>query len=70
MKKEELKKLNVSELKKEAFLLKKELFNLGMSASVGEVKDYSQFKKLRANISCCLTFLNQNKNEKESNKKA
>ena len=60
--KDELKKLDSDSLKKEIFNLKKELFNLKLNLSGGEVKDYSQFKKLRASVAQALTFLEQNSN--------
>lgn len=59
MNKEELKKLDSKSLSEEVFKLKKELFNLKLNLSGGEIKDYSQFKKLRANIAQALTFLNE-----------
>lgn len=59
MNKEELKKLSNSELQKEALQLKKELFDLRLSLNSGEVKDFSQFGKIRKNIARCLTFLEQ-----------
>ena len=60
-KKDELKKLDIESLNQEAIGLKKELFNLKLNINGGEVKDYSQFKKMRKNIARCLTLLNQNK---------
>jgi large subunit ribosomal protein L29 len=65
MKKDEIKKLDSDALKKEVAQMKKELFNLKMNVSGGEVKDFSQFKKLRNDIARGLTFLNQKKAEKE-----
>ena len=59
MKIEEMKKLEKPVLQKEVDQLKKGFFNLKLSFSAGEVKDFSQFKKLRADIARCLTFLNQ-----------
>ena len=59
MKIEDLKKLSDSELQKELRQLKKELFDLRMNLGTGEVKDYSQFGKVRKDIARCLTFLKQ-----------
>ncbi|MCK4651340.1 50S ribosomal protein L29 [Candidatus Babeliales bacterium] len=59
MKKDEMKKMDSNSLKKEVEKLKKELFNLRLNIAIGDVKDYSQFKKIRNDIARCLTFLNQ-----------
>ena len=59
MNKDDIKKMDTSLLRKEVFRLKKELFNLKLSISGGQVKDFSQFKKLRSDVARCLTFLNQ-----------
>lgn len=59
MNKEDLKKLSNSELQKELNQLKKEIFNLRLGLDSGEVKDFSQFGKIRKNIARCLTFLKQ-----------
>ncbi|KKP22995.1 MAG: 50S ribosomal protein L29 [candidate division TM6 bacterium GW2011_GWF2_28_16] len=59
MKKEDLKKLSETEINKELKQLKKEIFDLRLSLDGGEVKDYSQFGKIRKNIARCLTFLRQ-----------
>jgi ribosomal protein L29 len=59
MKKEEIKKLDKTSLHKELARLRKELFNLKLNVNGGEVKDYSQFKKLRTGIARTLTFLKQ-----------
>lgn len=55
----ELKKMDVPSLKKEIESLRKELFNLKLSAFAGQIKDVSQFKKLRAKIAQCLTLVNK-----------
>lgn len=57
MKKDDLKKLSNSEIQKELKQLKKELFDLKMNIDSGEVKDFSQFGKIRKNIARCLTYL-------------
>ena len=59
MKKDELKKLGDSELKKELSQLRRELFDLKMTADTGDVKDFSQFRKIRKNIARCQTYLRQ-----------
>ena len=61
MDKLEMKNLDAGSLEKEIGLLKKELFNLKLSAMTGQVKDISQFKKLRANIARARTYLNEKK---------
>jgi ribosomal protein L29 len=62
VKKNELKKLDQNALKQELANTKKELFNLSLSFGSGEMKDYSQFKKLKVNMARCLTFLKQIEN--------
>ncbi len=63
MKKEEMKKLDVKVLQEEAKRLRKELFDLKLNFEAGEVKDYSRFKKMRADMSRYQTFLSQKKKE-------
>ncbi|MBD3231546.1 50S ribosomal protein L29 [Candidatus Dependentiae bacterium] len=58
MNKEDFKKMDKNSLKQEVLKLKKELFDLKFKSRAGDVKDYSQFKKLRANIARGLTVLN------------
>ncbi len=70
MKKNEINKLDTDTLKKEVQQLKKELFNLKFNVAAGQVKDYSQFKKIRTNIAQCLTFLKSKKDINESKKSA
>lgn len=57
--KKELKNLDVEALKQEAASLKKELFNLKLTKITGQLKDLSQFRKLRVQIARTLTYLNQ-----------
>lgn len=57
MDKAELKKLDTAALQNEVMVMKKELFNLKISMISGQVKDVSQFKKLRKNIAQALTYL-------------
>ena len=61
MDKSELKNLDVAALQKEVALMQKELFNLRLSKISGQVKDVSQFRKLRVKIAQALTFLTQKK---------
>jgi ribosomal protein L29 len=61
MEKQELKKLDYVALKDEVNSLRKELFNLKLNRLSGQVKDFSQFKKLRVQIAQALTFLRQKK---------
>jgi large subunit ribosomal protein L29 len=59
MDKKELKSLDTQALKQEVVSLKKELFNLKLNKITGQLKDLSQFKKLRVQIARALTYLNQ-----------
>lgn len=58
--KKELKSLTVEQLKEKLENLRKKLFSLRLNATTAHVKDYSQFKKLKKNIACVLTVMNQN----------
>ena len=51
-----MKNLDSETLLKEADSLKKELFNLKLGILSGQVKDFSQFKKLRKKIAQTLTY--------------
>lgn len=64
MEKKDLKKLDAAGLKQEVESLKKELFNLNLSKITGQVKDVSQFGKLKLQIARTLTFLKQNESQK------
>jgi ribosomal protein L29 len=57
--KNELKSMDNIALKNEAQLLQKEYFNLKLAMITGQVKDISQFKKLRAHVARALTFAQQ-----------
>lgn len=57
--KKELKNLDLEALKHEVDSLKKELFNLKINKITGQLKDLSQFSKLRVQIARALTFLKQ-----------
>jgi ribosomal protein L29 len=59
MTKEELKKLDATALHSEAKALKKEFFNLKLGLISGQVKDTSQFRKLRVSIAQMLTLAKQ-----------
>ncbi len=59
MDKKELKNLDAEVLKQEIASLRKEFFNLKLNKITGQVKDLSQFRKLRAQIARALTFLKQ-----------
>ena len=59
MDKKELKNLDSEDLKQEVVSLKRELFNLKLNKITGQLKDLSQFKKLRVQIARALTYLNQ-----------
>jgi len=58
MKKADIKKLDVKALKEKIAAMKKELFDLKLSAASTHIKDNSQFKKLRVNVARALTYLN------------
>ena len=66
--KNEMKKTDGNSLLKEAVSLKKELFNLRLGVSSGQIKDFSQFKKTRCKIAQALTFAKQNEQKTESKK--
>ncbi len=53
-----LKSLDPVALKSEIEATRKELFNLRLNMAAGQIKDTSQFKKLRTKIACALTVLN------------
>lgn len=60
--KEELKNLNVQQLKDKIEELRREMFTLKLDKSVKHIKDYSQYKKLRKAIAQALTYLAQKSN--------
>ncbi len=62
-----MKSLDSKTLLKEAEALKKELFNLKLEILSGQVKDISQFRKLRVKIAQTLTYAKK-KNLDEKNK--
>lgn len=57
MNKKDLVNLDKDSLNKEIISLRKELFNLKMNRISGQVKDTSQFKKLRREVARIQTFL-------------
>lgn len=58
MDKKDLKNLDKDSLKQEVASLRKELFNLKLNRLTGQVKDVSQFNKIKVQIARALTFLN------------
>jgi ribosomal protein L29 len=58
---ENMKKKNEAELNAEVLALKKEYFDLKISAATGQVSDNSQFRKIRVKIAQALTLLNMKK---------
>lgn len=58
---EALKDLNQQELNTKIDELRRECFTLKLNAATAHIKDYSQFKKLKRNIACALTYLNKKK---------
>lgn len=59
MNKDVIKKMDSVDLVKEIDATKKELFNLRLNMVAGQVKDVSQFKKLKVKVARALTMLNQ-----------
>ncbi|MFH1643981.1 MAG: 50S ribosomal protein L29 [bacterium] len=59
MKKINFENVTKKDLLKEANKIKKELFNLRLNLAAGQVKDYSQFKKMRKEAARALTNLNK-----------
>lgn len=59
MKKNEMEKLDTKALREKVVALKKELFDLRLSAASTHIKDNSQFKKLRVDIARTRTYLRQ-----------
>ncbi len=70
MSKDELKKLDVAALKAEAKSLKKEMFNLKLGRLSGQVKDTSQFEKLRHQIARALTLAQEMQRSQKPHTKA
>ena len=58
MDKKNLKNLDKESIKLEINSLKRELFNLKLNSLTGQVKDVSQFNKIKVQIARALTFLN------------
>lgn len=54
-----LRKMDVKSLKERVTLLKRELFDLKLSAASTPIKDNSQFRKLRADIARALMCLGE-----------
>lgn len=51
--------MDAEALSKEIEATKKELFNLRLNMVAGQVKDVSQFKKLKVKVARALTMLNK-----------
>ena len=64
MDKQTLKTLDVTALQEKIKDFEKELFHLRLNASSGQVKDSSQFRKLRVGIARAKTFLKKKNVEK------
>ncbi|KKQ32996.1 MAG: 50S ribosomal protein L29 [candidate division TM6 bacterium GW2011_GWF2_37_49] len=58
MDKKNLKNLDKESIKLEINSLKRELFNLKLNSLTGQVKDVSQFNKIKVQIARALTFFN------------
>ena len=61
MKTSEIKKLTVTQLKKELNNFKKEQFNLRFQKVNSQIQNTARVKTVRRSIAKILTFLNQNK---------
>lgn len=57
--KQKLQHMNMADLKEHLENTRRELFNVRLNAVSAHVKDYSQFKKLRASIARTLTLIQQ-----------
>lgn len=71
--KKDLKTLDVVALKQEVDSLRKELFNLKLNKITGQVKDYTQYGKLKTQIARALTYITQQEQagkQNSENKKA
>lgn len=55
--KAELKSMDLQELAVRVEGLRRELFGIKLSAAASHVKDYSRYKKLRAQIARVLTYV-------------
>lgn len=64
--KNELKNLDLVALENEAQSLKKEFFNLKFGMVTGQVKDTSQFKKIRRQIAQVKTLSRQKQHVQQS----
>lgn len=60
---DELRKLDISALRNEIVLLKKELFNMRLKRGSGQVKDLSQISKLRSSVARAFTVLTEKSKE-------
>ncbi|MEK9680985.1 MAG: 50S ribosomal protein L29 [Pelagibacteraceae bacterium] len=63
MKTSEIKKLTVTQLKKELNNFKKEQFNLRFQKVNSQIQNTARVKTVRRSIAKILTFLNQNKDK-------
>lgn len=59
--------VKIKELKSEVRECRKELFNLKLNAAAGQVKDTSQFKKMRTKIARLLTQISSESRAQEQN---
>ncbi len=65
MEKVNFEKMGEKALLNEVTRIKKELFDLRLNLAAGQVKDYSQFKKLKKDAARALTFLKLKSDSKE-----
>lgn len=54
-----LKSSDAHKLNEKILEYRTNLFKLRLASTTGHIKDYSQFKKLRANLARALTYLHQ-----------
>ena len=58
MNKKDIKDCSFDDLQVKVSELRKQLFNLRFQMVAGQIKDYAQFKRLRADIARTLTMIN------------
>ena len=59
--KNQLKQLDEAQLKTEIEKLRRELFTFKLAAISSPPKDYMQFRRMKKNVACALTYLQQKK---------
>lgn len=57
--KNQLKQLDETQLKTEIEKLRREMFTFKLAAISSPPKDYMQFRRMKKNVACALTYLRQ-----------